>query len=135
MALAVSVGPSTALAQEKLVHHELDRNTNSIVRVWKTSNGGRIEVETPDLLITKSVAGSRVVTSMRGVNGDRLMIEFNEKMLAVETTARKIKTTTTDRERVESARMLIANSAIGQKAAALIGRLGLRGHQRRDAER
>ena len=127
VALAIGLVGSSAFAQERLIHHELDRNTNAIVRVFKTSDGGRIEVETPDLTITKSVAGSRVVTRMHesAPGKDVLMLVLDEKSLSVTTKAGTVKTARTDRERAEVARRMIAGSSVGQRAAALIGRLGL----------
>jgi hypothetical protein len=112
-------------AQERLVHHEFDRITNATVRVFKTSAGGRIEVETPDLRISKLVAGSTVVTTMRDTGGkDALVLSLDDKALAVTTPVASVRAARTDRGRLERARLLIAGSDVGKRAAALIARIG-----------
>jgi hypothetical protein len=124
---AVVIGLSAApvAAQERLVHHEFDRNTSATVRVFKTSAGGRIEVETPDLRISKSVAGSTVVTTMRDAGSkDALVLSLDDKALAVTTPKSSVRAARTDREKLERARLLVAGSDVGRRAAALIARLG-----------
>jgi len=116
-----------AAAQERLVYHAIDADTSAIVRVFSTRQGGRIEVETPDLMLTKTVAGTRVITTMRdGLGGrDELTVTMEPKTIVVATGAGKVTASRTDRARLERARVLVAGSAVGRRAAALIGRLGL----------
>ena len=124
-AVVIGLWAAPAAAQDRLVHHEFDRISNATVRVFKTSTGGRIEVETPDLRITKSVAGSTVVTTMRDAGGrDALVLSLDDKALAVTTPAASVRAGRTDRERLERARLLVAGSAVGKRAATLIARLG-----------
>jgi hypothetical protein len=119
----VIVSPGVAAAQEKLVHHEIDRGANAIVRVFKTGGGGRIEVETPALSVTKSIAGSRVVTTLRD-GTDELVVTMDEKLVTVVTPAARLTASRTDRQRLEGVRRLVAGSTAGRRAAELIGRLG-----------
>lgn len=112
------------LAQERLVHHEIDRNTNAIVRVFKTKSGGRVEVEAASLKVTKAIAGTTVVTTMRE-GRDELVMTMSEKALTVSSPSGRVSAPRTDRTRLERARVLIAESIVGRRAAALIGRLGL----------
>ena len=123
-AALVIVSPSVTLAQERLVHHEIDRGANAIVRVFKTGSGGRIEVDTPAVTLTKSIAGSRVVTTMRD-GRDELVVTMDEKTVMVATRVSRIEAARTDRQRLEGVRSLVAASSAGRKAAELIGRLGL----------
>ena len=46
-AMALALGVSPALAQDKLVHHEIDREANAVIRVFKTKAGDRIEFVLP----------------------------------------------------------------------------------------
>jgi hypothetical protein len=124
VALVFGVAVAPAAAQERLVHQEVDRNTHAVVRVFKTTDGGRIEVATPALKITKSISGDRVVTRMtEGV--DQLVISMDRTTMAVSTGAASLTTARSDRPKAERGRQLIASSSVGQHAATLIGKLGL----------
>ncbi|HXT71812.1 MAG TPA: hypothetical protein VN700_18795 [Vicinamibacterales bacterium] len=124
MVLATAVSVAPALGQEKLVHQEIDRNTHAIVRVFKTTTGGRIEVETPRLKLTKTVAGESVVTRVSEA-GDELTISMNQRTLTVASKASRVSTSRTDKVRGEQARAIVAASSAGRSAAELIGRMGL----------
>jgi hypothetical protein len=121
MAIVVAVAP--AAAQERLVHQEVDRNTNAVVRVFKTTDGGRIEVATPRLKVTKSVVGQRVVTRMTE-GAEQLVISLDRDTLAVTSAAGRVTAPRGDREKLERGRQLISGSAVGRHAAALIGQMG-----------
>ncbi len=112
-----------ASAQDRLVHQEVDRNTNAVVRVFKTTDGGRIEVATPRLKVTKSVVGQKVVTRMTE-GAEQLVISLDRDTLAVTTTAGRVTAPRSDREKLERGRQLISGSAVGRHAAALIGQMG-----------
>ncbi len=122
--LAASLFVAPAGAQEKLVHQEIDSNTHAIVRVFKTMDGGRIEVETPRLKLTKSIAGERVITRVTEP-GDDLVIRLDQRSLTVDSRAGRVSTSRTDRIRGERARAMVAASSAGRAAAELIGRMGL----------
>jgi hypothetical protein len=121
--VVIGMAVSPAMAQERLVHQEIDRNTNAVVRVFKTMDGGRIEVATPGLKVTKSVVGQRVVTRM-SEGTEQLVISLDRDTLAVTSTAGRVTAPRSDRERVEKGRQLIAGSVVGKHAAALIGQMG-----------
>jgi hypothetical protein len=123
---AVCVGitlAQPAAAQDRLVHRGTDQNTGAVVRVFKTSTGGRIELETTELKLSKEVKGSQVVTRMRE-GRDELVLSLDEKKLAVATPAGRVSAARTDRKALERLRQLVAASAVGRKTAALIGKLG-----------
>ena len=121
--LAIGVAARPAAAQERLVHQEVDRNTNAVVRVFKTTDGGRIEVATPSLRVTKSVSGQRVVTRM-SEGTEQLVISLDHDTLAVSSPAGRVTAPRSDHEKLERGRQLIAGSAVGRHAAALIGKMG-----------
>lgn len=124
VALVFGLAVAPAAAQERLVHEEVDRNTSAVVRVFKTADGGRIELVTPALKVTKSIAGDQVVTRM-SEGADQLVISMNRETMAVSSGATKVAAARSDRERLDRGRQLIAASSVGRHAAALIGKLGL----------
>src|SRR6185436_7101820 len=123
VALVFGLAVAPAAAQERLVHQEVDRNTRAVIRVFKTAEGGRIELVTPALKVTKSIAGDRVVTRM-SEGADQLVISMDRNTMAVSTGAARVTAARSDRTRLERGRQLIAASRVGRHAAALIGRLG-----------
>ena len=125
VALVFGLAVAPAAAQERLVHQEVDRSTSAVVRVFKTTDGGRIEVVTPALMVIKSISGNRVVTRL-SEGGDQLVISMDRDTMAVSTGAVNVTAARTDRGRLERGRQLIAASRVGRHAAALIGKLGLR---------
>lgn len=124
IALAFSLAAARPVAaQERLVHHGTDQNTGAVVRVFKTAAGGRIELQTPELRLTKEVTGSKVVTRMRQ-GKDELVLSLDEKNLVVATPAGRVSAARNDRKALERLRQLISGSAVGHEAAVLIGKLG-----------
>jgi len=123
VALVFGLAVAPAAAQERLVHQEVDRNTSAVIRVFKTAEGGRIELVTPALKVTKSIAGDRVVTRM-SEGADQLVISTDRDTMTISTGAAKVTAARSDRMTLERGRQLIAVSGVGQHAAALIGRLG-----------
>jgi hypothetical protein len=124
VALVFGLAVAPAAAQERLVHQEVDRNTSAVIRVFKTVEGGRIELVTPALKVTKSISGNRVVTRMTE-GREQLVISMDRDTVAVSTGAATVTAARSDRTRLERERQLIAASGVGRHAAALIGRLGL----------
>ena len=124
VALVFGLAVAPAAAQERLVHQEVDRNTSAVIRVFKTVEGGRIELVTPALKVTKSISGDRIVTRMTE-GREQLVISMDRDTVAVSTRGETMTAARSDRTRLERERQLIAASGVGRHAATLIGRLGL----------
>ena len=124
VALVFGLAAAPAAAQERLVHQEVDRNTNAVIRVFKTINGGRIELVKQGLKVTKSIAGDRVVTRM-SEGADQLVISMDRNTMAISNGSATVAAARTDRDTLERGRKLIAASSVGQHAVAVIGKLGL----------
>jgi hypothetical protein len=121
--LALGVFATPALGQDRLVHQEVDGHTNAIIRVFKTTAGGRIDVEAAGLQITKSIAGSQVVTTIKA-DQDQLTMVSDVRSFTVSSPSARVAARHDDGVSLEKARVLIANSSAARKAAALIGNLG-----------
>jgi hypothetical protein len=113
-----------AAAQDRLVHQETDRNTRAIIRVFKTATGGRVELQTPQIKVTKAVAGNRVVTTLTD-STEQLVITTTDKTMVVASGEASVSAARSDRQKLEGARLLIARSSIARRAAELLGKLGL----------
>lgn len=120
VALAFAV---PALAGDRLVHRAVDPASGAILRVYKTSSGGRIEVQATALTLKKEVAGDRIITSMRD-RDDEFVVAYDARTLTVSGRAGRVSARRDDRERLERARALIAGSSTARRAAALIAQLG-----------
>src|SRR5262245_34295300 len=107
MVLAAVMVAAPAHAQDKLVHQEIDRNTKAVVKVFKTSTGGRIEVTTPRLSMSKTVIGERVVTRISEA-GDELLISADDKVITVSSKAGRLSAGRTDKTRAERVRVIVA---------------------------
>src|SRR6186713_2568160 len=105
IALVFGLAVAPAAAQERLVHQEVDRNTSAVIRVFKTAEGGRIELVTPALKVTKSIAGDRVVTRM-SEGADQLVISTDRDTMAISTGAAKVTAARSDRMTLERGRQL-----------------------------
>jgi hypothetical protein len=122
--LLVALGtPDPAEAQGKLLHHAIDRQTGSIVRVFKTSDGARVELESPSLKVTREAAGTRVTTTLADTAGV-VSVSYDRRTLTVKSPAGRVTATPQQAERMEQARRLVASAPVTTRAAALIDRLG-----------
>lgn len=119
--LVVMAGP--AAAQDRLIQEERDVVTNATVRVFKTTRGPRIDVETPSLRLRKQLDGNKVITSLSG-GGESLVIEFDNRTLTVAGRYGKASAARTDDGEFARVRQLAAKSTLTRRAAALIARMG-----------
>ena len=124
VALVLGLAVSPAAAQERLIHEEVDRNTAAVVRVFKTVDGGRIELVRQGLKVTKSIAGDRVTTRM-SEGQDHLVIATDRDTMSISSGATTVTAARSDRGTLERGRQLIASSRVGKQAAAVIGKLSL----------
>ena len=125
LTLAVHVAP--AAAQDRLIQQATDRETGAALRVYSTSTGPRLEMQTPALLLQKQVMKDRVVTTLKG-RGDTLVIDLGAESVSVVSNRQRVVTSTDNRAQLERARQLIANSSLAARAADLIGRIGFGPH-------
>ena len=123
-ALIFGLTAAPAAAQERLVHQEVDPNTTAVIRVFKTADGGRIELVKQGLTVTKAIAGDRVVTRMTE-GPDQLVISMDRDTMSVSNGAATVRAARSDRGTLERGRQLIAASSVGRHAVAVIGKLGL----------
>jgi hypothetical protein len=121
--LAALGTPVPAAAQGKLLHHAIDRQTGSIVRVFKTGDGARVELESPSLKVTREAAGARVTTTLTD-SGGVVSVTYDRRTLTVKSPAGRVTATPQQAARMEQARQLIASAPVTARAAALIERLG-----------
>lgn len=121
--LAALGTPQLAAAQDKLIHHAIDRQTGSIVRLFKVGAGSRVELESPSLKLTREAVGPRVITTLKDANGV-LSVSYDRRTLTVRTPAGRVSASPQQTERLEQARQLLASSPVTMRAAELIERLG-----------
>jgi hypothetical protein len=121
--LAALGTPVPAAAQGKLLHHAIDRQTGSIVRVFKTGNGARVELESPSLKVTREAAGARVTTTLSDATGV-LSVTYDRRTLTVTSPGGRVAATPQQAARMEQARRLVGSAPVTGRAAALIERLG-----------
>ena len=121
--LVALVTPLPAAAQGKLLHHAIDRQTGSIVRVFKLGDGVRVELESPSLKLTRESAGSITRTTMRDEGGE-VAVTYDRRTLTVKSPSGRIAATPQQPIRMEQARRMIADAPVTTRAAALIERLG-----------
>ena len=115
--------PLPAVAQDKLLHHAIDRQTGSIVRLFKTGAGTRVELESPSLKVTREAVGARATATLTDANGV-VSVSYDRRTLIVKTPAGRISAMPHQRARLEEARQLVASAPVTTRAAALIERLG-----------
>ena len=121
--LAALGTPVPAAAQGKLLHHAIDRQTGSIVRVFQTGNGARVELESPSVKITREAAGARVTTTLTDAAGV-VSVTYDRRTLTVKSPVGRVSATPQQAARMEQARRLVADAPVTGRAAALIERLG-----------
>lgn len=124
VALGIGLAVAPAAAQERLIHQEVDRNTSAVIRVFRTADGGRIELVKQGLTVSKSIAGDRVMTRM-SEGADQLVIATDRGTMSVSSRGATVTAARSDRATLERGRQLIAASSVGRHAAAVIGKLGL----------
>ncbi len=115
--------PQPAIAQDKLIHHAIDRQTGSIVRLFKVGAGTRVELESPSLKVTREASGPRVTTVLKDAAGV-LSVSYDRRTLVVKSPAGRVSATPQQIDRFEQARQLIAGAPVTLRAADLIERLG-----------
>jgi hypothetical protein len=127
LALTSAARVAPAAAQDRLIQEATDRGTGAALRVYATSSGPRIEMQTPALLLQKQVMKDRVVTTLKG-RGDTLVIELAPASVSVASNTQQVVADATDRAQLERARQLVAKSSLAARAADLIGRIGFGSH-------
>jgi len=127
LALTSAAHVTPAAAQDRLIQQATDRETGATLRVYSTSTGPRLEMQTPALLLQKQVMKDRVVTTLKG-RGDTLVIDLGAESVSVVSNKQRVVTSTDNRAQLERARQLIANSSLAARAADLIGRIGFGPH-------
>lgn len=123
LALTAAMVATPAMAQGRLVHRETDKHTGAMIQIFKTTEGGRIEVDAPSVRISKSVAGTKTVTRLTG-GGDELLISIDERVVSAASGKTRASATRSDGSGLDRVRAVVSASAIGRRAAALIGQLG-----------
>ena len=120
-ALTLGVGPASA--QDRLIQEAKDSATKATLRLYRTSGGPRLDVDTPALQLRKQMIGNKVVTSLRG-GGQSLIIEFDGQTFSVASGASKASTPRHDQAGFERVRQLVVNSPLTKRATTLIARIG-----------
>ncbi|HEX5070626.1 MAG TPA: hypothetical protein VFV78_10485 [Vicinamibacterales bacterium] len=123
LAGVMSTLPSPAAAQNRLIQEAKDSATGATLRVYSTTTGPRLEMQTPTLLLQKQLLKDHVVTTIKG-RGESLTIDLAPSSVSVVSNQARVVAPHTDGTRLERARQLIANSSLAARAAELIGRIG-----------
>ena len=121
VAVLIVAGP--AGAQDRLVQEERDAATNATVRIYKTAQGPRIDVQTSSLRLGKEMRGRKVITTLTG-GGERLVIEFDNETLMVDGTIGKGVASRNDAAAFARVSQLAAGSTLTRRAAGLIAKMG-----------
>jgi len=116
-----------AAAQDRLIQEATDSVTGATLRVYSTTSGPRLELQTPTLLLQKQVTKDHVFTTIKG-RGELLKIDLARLSVSVATNQLRVVAAHTDARQLERARQIIANSALAARAADLIGRIGFGTH-------
>ena len=123
MVVAVLAVAGPARAQDRLVQEERDAATNATVRVYKTTQGPRIDVQASSFRLGKESRGRKVITTLTG-GGEKLVIEFDNKTLTVTGTAGRASASMSDQEGFERVSQVAAKSTLTRRASSLIARMG-----------
>jgi hypothetical protein len=112
-----------AAAQDLMIQQGRDPATGATVRVYRTTSGARLDVETKGVSIRKQLAGDKVVTTLSS-RGESLVIEADRRSVSVAGARGRVSAVGDDREAFQRAKRLVSESPLAAKAAALIGKMG-----------
>lgn len=115
---------SPLVAQDRLLQQATDPVTHAIVRVYKTQQGSRIDVVAKDVELRKELIGTTVVTTVK-TGSDSLTVRSEPEKLTVSSRRASVFVSREDQSGESAIRRLVASSVPAQRAAALIGRMGL----------
>jgi hypothetical protein len=123
MAAASCLAADRALAQDRLVHQATDPATGAVARLFQTSAGPRLEVESSDITLGKQVSDGRVVTTLRH-GRQSLVIEADASALSVSGSGGRAVARPGDEAGMRRARQIVAHSPLTARAVSLIARMG-----------
>ena len=120
----MATAASPVIAQDRLVQQATDPATGAVIRIYKTQQGSRIDVVGKDVELRKELVGSTVITTAK-TSGDSLTVRAEVDKLTVSGTRGSAFISAANQSGEAAVRSTVARSPAAQRAAELIGRLGL----------
>ena len=123
-AIACLAVAAPVLAQSKPIFQSTDRATGAVIKVFRTLDGPRLEVQADTMTMTKVLGPGAVVVTTLSDGKESLRIESGQEQMTVRSPHGNVSAPAGDRAAADRARELVAKSPLTKRAATLIGKLG-----------